>query len=145
VVLAWPRPLTMLAVGLLDFAVLTAVALKYRLPVAHALALPCLGIAYVTGFHLLTGGLDLAAPASGEHLLQLAASPASGTGLIVLVVGLSGLSEVFARRTRRLDALSYVVAAGTGALLSVLLTLPREVAGAGRTGIACGIYGILAL
>jgi hypothetical protein len=145
VVLAWPRPLTMLAVGLLDFAVLTAVALNYRLPVAHALALPCLGIAYLTGFHLLTGNLDLAAPSSGEHLLQLAASHASGSGLIVLVVGLVGLSEVFARRTRRLDALSYAVAAGTVALLSVLLTLPREVAGAGRTGIACGIYGILAL
>jgi hypothetical protein len=144
-VLAWPQPLTMLAVGLLEFAVLTAAALKYRLPAAHALALPGLAVAYLTGFHVLTGGLDLAAPQSGTHLLELAASPASGTGLIALVLALAGLSEILARRSRRLDALSYAAAAGVAALLSVLLTLPRDVGAAGRTAIACAASGIVTL
>jgi hypothetical protein len=143
--LAWPRPPLMLAVGLLDFAVLTAVALKYRVPVAHALALPCLAVAYLTGFHLLTGTLDLAAPPPGDALLSLAASPASGTGLIALVVALAAMSEAFVRLERRLDSLCYAVAAGMAALLSVLLTVPHPVGGAGRTAVVCGAYGALAL
>jgi len=144
-VLAWPRPGTMLAVGLLNFAVLTAVALRYRLPAAHALALPSLTVAYLTGFHLLAGHLDLAAPPTGGHLLALATSPASGSALIVLVVAWVTLAEVFARQARRLDALWFLGAAGTAALISVLLTLAHPVADAARPAIACGIYGMLAL
>ncbi|HKI37414.1 MAG TPA: hypothetical protein VKA46_36505 [Gemmataceae bacterium] len=142
-VLAWPRPLTMLAVGLLEFAVLTAVALKYRVPLVHAVALPALAVAYLTGFHLLTGNLDLSTTQAGERLLHLAVSPASGSSLIALVVALAAFSEMFVRRARRLDALAYAAAAGAAAVFSLLLTLPREVGAAGRTAITCGVYGVL--
>src|SRR5262249_35363888 len=42
VALAWPQPVALLVVCTLDFAVLTAVALRGRLPLAHAAAVPCL-------------------------------------------------------------------------------------------------------
>src|SRR5205807_6695955 len=69
VVLAWPAPLTVLLVCALNFTVLTAVAFGSRLPVAHAVALPCLAVGYLTAFHLIAG--HLAEPTSASLLQML--------------------------------------------------------------------------
>src|SRR6185369_11294143 len=53
--LAWPRPWPVLLVCLLDFVALTIVAFRYRLPAAHALALPCLTSAFLMGYALAQG------------------------------------------------------------------------------------------
>jgi hypothetical protein len=143
--LAWPRPLTLLVLGLVEFVLLTAVALKYRLPVLHAVAVPALTAAYLIGFHLLSGHIDMAFPPSGDHLLQLAVSSTSGIALLPLVVLFAACSEGLIRRNRRSDALYYLAAVGSTALLSVLLTLPHQVSDAGRTALACGLSGVLAV
>src|SRR5262249_43972288 len=44
---AWPQPGALILVGLLNFAVLTGVALGVRLPAAHAVALASLTVSYV--------------------------------------------------------------------------------------------------
>ena len=143
--LAWPDPGLLVAVCVLDFAVLTAVALAARLPVAHAAALPCLAVAYLTAFHLATGHLAVPAPELGRHLLRLAASPGSGSALIALVVGLAAVSEFFVRRGRAIDAMSYVGAAGALALVSLVLVSLGGADEPGRAALACGVYAVAAL
>src|SRR5690606_33677886 len=43
IALAWPHPAGMVPVALVNFAILTAVALMLQIPWAHAPALACLG------------------------------------------------------------------------------------------------------
>jgi hypothetical protein len=119
--LAWPQPATLLAVCLVDFAILTAVAVAFRLPAAHTAALPCLVVAYLTGFHLFLGHLDVSAEALGRELLRQALTPESGSALVALVAGVCVVSELFVRRGRREDGLSYAAAAGVIAGISLLL------------------------
>src|SRR4029077_11117675 len=53
--LAWPRPQAVLAVCALDFLAFTAVAFRFGLPVAHAVALPCLTGGYLMASFLMRG------------------------------------------------------------------------------------------
>lgn len=142
---AWPRPGTLIAVCVLDFAVLSAVALTGRLPLAHAAALPCLAVAYLAGFHLVAGHLDVPGPELGRHLLDLAASPASGTALIALVVLLAGASGLFVRRGREPDAFSYAAGTVALALVSLVLVALGGRDEPGRAALTAGVYAAVAL
>src|SRR5205807_8781447 len=55
--LAWPSPFLLLLVCILDFAIITYVAFRYELPIAHAAALPCLALLFLVLFHLSDGSL----------------------------------------------------------------------------------------
>jgi hypothetical protein len=145
VLLGWPHPETLIAVCVLNAAVLTAVALAYRLPLAHAVALPCLTVAYLTAFHLATGHLDVLEAELGPRLLSQAASPVSGSALIALVVLVAGASELFVRRGRTLDGLFYLGTTGTLALVSLVLVAPGGADEPGRVAITCGAYAATAL
>ena len=140
--LAWPGPLNLLTLGLLDFVVLTVIALVYRLPLAHPLALVCLAAAYLIGYHLAAGNL-------GETLVVLSSQPAflpqSGSALLVLVVLVAGLSEVFVRCRRPLDALFYAATAGSLAVASLVLVHLGGLDEAGRTALTCAICAVAAL
>jgi hypothetical protein len=143
--LAWPEPGLLIAVCALDFAVLTAVALMARLPIAHAAATPCLAVASLTGFHLLGGHLDVPLPEMAAHLMRLAASPASGSALAVLVVGMAAASEFFARRGRAPDAVAYLAAAVAVSLVSLVLVFLGGADQPGRAALVCGAYAATAL
>jgi len=52
IALAWPDPSRMLPLAAVDFVVLTAIAVFFDIPLAHALAGPCLLLAYLLGFEL---------------------------------------------------------------------------------------------
>jgi hypothetical protein len=143
--LAWPEPRLLIAVCALDFAVLTAVALATRLPVGHAAALPCLAVAYLAGFHLVAGHLAVPPPAMAQHLLRLAASPASGVALVALVVGLAAGSELFVRRGRTADAVSYLAAAVALGLVSLAVVFLGGADEAAWAALACGAYAATAL
>ena len=53
--LAWPAPLAMLAVGVLNFTALSALGLRCRLPLTHVAAIFSLAAVYVTGAHTRAG------------------------------------------------------------------------------------------
>lgn len=121
VVLAWPQPLSLVVTCVFDFLVLTAVALYLGLPVAHAAALTCLVLGYLTGFHALTGRLDVPRHELQDVLLQALRAPVSGTALAAVVLLLGGLGEVLLRAARARDGVYYTVGSGVAALLSLVL------------------------
>jgi hypothetical protein len=122
--LAWPQPVVLLLVCAVDAAVFTAVAFRARLPLAHAVALPCLALGFLLAFHYLVGRLP--APngeVAGLWLGSLLLSTSSGAALVVLAPLLAGGAEWLVRSKRREHALGYALgAAGAGLLGLQLLT-----------------------
>ena len=116
VALAWPRSGSVVLVCTLNFAVLTAVAFAWRLPVAHAVALPCLAVGYLTAFHLPRG--DVIADLSLWQVLFL---PSSGTALVVPVMLLAVVAEWLVRAGQRSHGVFYAVGGGVLALVSLVL------------------------
>lgn len=140
IALAWPRPETVIAISALDFIVLTFVAFRYRLPVAHAAALPCGVLAYLTGYDLATGAAGWMA---NSHIWAQALSTPNATALAVLVCVLALASEVLARAARG-HARPYALCCGCVALLSLALALFNEWSG-GRATALFALYGTVSL
>src|SRR5206468_1979501 len=120
----------------------STVAWRCRLPFAHAAALPCLAIGYLTAYHLLTGGLDVARAEMGQRLLAAALTPTSGAALTVLAVLLAASAEAMIRLNRRLDGIFHAVGAGIVAALSLALVARDGLDNPGRAAI---VWGALAL
>jgi hypothetical protein len=134
--LAWPDPLPLVLACALDGAVLTAVAFRCRLPWAHAAALPCLALAYLTVFH------RLAVADSERGLVQQTLSPGGAAALTALAGLLAGLAEGLARAGRRGHAIAYALGAGAAAVLALqAATVP----GLDRPFAAAIVYGLCAL
>src|SRR5207245_7526985 len=74
--LAWPSPIPLLLVCLFDFAIISYVAFRYELPIAHAAALPCLAVLFLVCFP----------PTRGTLSLDISGSAISGMLRPVLVV-----------------------------------------------------------
>ncbi|HZU36603.1 MAG TPA: hypothetical protein VFA18_11870, partial [Gemmataceae bacterium] len=103
--LAWPQPLALIAVGGLDFIILTAVAFRWRLPVVHGAALPCLVLTCVTVALLVWQNV-------GRETLPAALYSAdSGVILVGLFLLLGAGGEGLTRFGRRADGFFYVVTA----------------------------------
>jgi hypothetical protein len=122
VVLAWPDPSRMLPAALVAFAALTAIALFYEIPQAHLLALPCLALVYILGFHLLQ-------PAAHPHhiawstqpnLARALLSPTTGSSLLGLVLLLAVASDWLHRKNRP-EARYYTIPTIAFAALSLVL------------------------
>jgi hypothetical protein len=148
VVLAWPQPAALVLVCALDVAVLTAVALRFRLPLAHAAALPCLVVGYLTAFHWLSGALaDTPEADLGRRLMDLTVYSWGGTALMVLALILAGAAEVCARVGRRLDAVYFALEGLAVALLSWGLVTGRGLTYPERAALVSAVYaaGTLAL
>jgi hypothetical protein len=117
VALAWQVPKAVLMVTLLDFAVLSYLAFRQKMPYAHGAALPCLALAWLTAFHRFTG----------VPIADAIFSMGSGTALLPLVLIWAGLSEWFFRRKWEPHAQFYGIAGGVAAIASILLvTLPTR-------------------
>ncbi len=144
VALAWPHPGLLLAVCAADCAVLTALAFRERMPVAHLAALPCLVLGWLIAFHAGAGHLSLW-DAGGDPLASVLFSPDGGAALAVPVVLLAGAAELLARRGRREDAAYHGLGAVAVALASLGLIAAAGVAGAGRAALVCALYGAMAL
>lgn len=111
--LAWPDPLYLGLVCLLNFVVLTDAAFRWRLPVAHVAGLPSLALGYLTACHFLFGG--------STSLAAWMTSASAGSALVPLVAALAFVSEWLMRREQRADGACFAIAAGTLALVSLLL------------------------
>src|SRR4029078_490009 len=56
-ILAWPNPASIVPATLINFAVLTVLAVALELPVAHVIAALCFALTYVVTFHVLSGNM----------------------------------------------------------------------------------------
>lgn len=131
--LAWPRPVGLVLIGVLNALVLMSFAAGYRLPAAVGPAVLCLAISYLTIFHLLTAtNIEW----SGRELLELFFAPVSGLPLLLFALGVSSLSEFMVRRDRHGDALALLVSAGVLALLALILLVPIASVAPGRMALA---------
>jgi hypothetical protein len=140
VVFGWPRPSSIVPVAIVDFVVLSAVAVLFEIPAAHLLAAPCLMLAYLTIFHVSRGQVAWMATQPAEVVGALF-SATSGTALVpfALVLGAGAL----AFRTRRpIDARFYVIIAGAAAALSLGLVTWY---GFGRQGDPDGVTWVYAV
>jgi hypothetical protein len=140
--MAWPQPLALTIVCGLDFVALSIVAWRYFLPVAHAAALACLAVGYLTAYHLLSGGLDVARAELAERLIDLSWSPTSGAALTLLAALLAISAEWLARVGRRLDAFSYACSSGVLAVVSLALVARSGFPESGRASV---VWGAVAL
>jgi hypothetical protein len=138
-VLAWPQPMALLIVCALDFAVLSVVAFRFQLPAAHAAALPCVLVAYLTSFHLIAGKIEAA---DGPGLVRAAFSAQSGAALVMLAVVLGCGAEWLARRHAREHAMFYAVGAAVTAGLSLAIVTGRGVTDPGRATLVYAVYGV---
>jgi hypothetical protein len=147
VVLAWPQPGPLMAICTIDFLVLTVVAIRGRLPVAHAAALACLTVGYLTAVHFFQGHLDVDRAEAARRLLESLFSAQSGTALVFLVA-LTGIgAEVLARFGRTTDGAVYFRAGCAQALLSLGLVNWQGLQAPGTAAVIHGVYaaGSLAL
>jgi hypothetical protein len=113
VVLAWPVPGTTAVVCALDFGVLTVVAFRHRLPVAHGAALPCLALGYLTAINAIV--------APDQEFVGWFLSASGGTWLVLLVLALTTTAEVLVRKERWVDGAYYAAGSGATALASLFL------------------------
>src|SRR5207248_8991691 len=118
--------------------VLTILAYRFELPVAHAPALACLTIGYLTAFHLLAGHLH---EPYGLSLLYEVWSAESGLALVGLVVALVVVGEGTLRKGLARHGIFYTVGAGVLALGSLLLVTRQGIVQPERATLVYGIYG----
>jgi hypothetical protein len=146
VILAWPQPLALVLVCTLNFAVLTAVAWTARLPVAHAPALSCLAVGYLTAYYLVTGNLVLEGNTT-QDLLALAGSARSGSALVLLVLVLGTAAEELVSFGRRPDGVFYAAGSGLVAILSLAVVTVHGVEDWATATVVTGLYaaGCLAM
>src|SRR5262249_22365991 len=117
---AWPRPELLVLDGLLDFAVLSAVAFALRMPPAHRVAPACLAVSYTAGYHWLAGWpAELARDEQSAWLVRQVISGQGGAALAGLVTLLAVVADRLRPTRRRPDADYYAVGAGLLGLLSV--------------------------
>ena len=139
--LSWPNPASIVPAALLNFAVLTAIAVFLELPPAHFVAAGCLSIAYVVAFQVIAGNVPWR-NLRVTSLLQTTSSVSTGQALIIPFVVFTLVHEWLNGRQRERDALSYFFAAAAVAIVSLLLV---SVYGVGITGDPHYVSAIIAL
>lgn len=137
IALAWPAPGAVVAVALLDFAVLSAIAFLYDIPAAHVLALPCLWIASLVGFHLFRG--NVAWNGDGATTAGQLVQPISGTVLSALAL-VAGAGAWLLSRWKSAHASAYAAMSIAAALLGVLLLNVNGFAAGGDPALATIVY-----
>jgi hypothetical protein len=120
--LAWPNPVVLLLVCLLDFAVLTAVAFLFRLPLAHAPAMVCLSVGYLTAYHLGAGHLaGVPREEWATRLADLAIEGPNANVLAILFVVAAAAAEGLRWKRLVADGVFYSVGGCVIALVSILI------------------------
>jgi hypothetical protein len=106
---AWPQLPLLIAVGLVDFVLLTLLARLAHLPVLHIPAVACLGVAHIGGFHICQG-TGSETTASGLTLVQATLSGSCTAALTVFASLVAGAGGWLLRRWRDVGV-SYLQAA----------------------------------
>jgi hypothetical protein len=119
-ILAWPNPASIVPAALLNFAILTALAVALELPAVHVLAALCFALAYVVTFHVISGNITWE-NLRVMSLLEVSVSVRSGQALAGAVALFVLASEWLTQRRRSGESLCYIVAASIVAVVSLLL------------------------
>ena len=124
VVLAWPQPLPLLLVCLSNAVLLTGLAFRWRMPYAHAVALPCLALAVLLVVQFSLGHLAVPPEAAAEWwLAEQLTSPASGVVLAILMALCAAGAEGLHRAGERFHAASYALGSGALGVAALLTTV----------------------
>jgi hypothetical protein len=118
--LSWPNPASIVPAALLNFAVLTAIAILLELPEAHIFAAGCLSFAYVVMFQVSTGQVPWR-NLRETSLLRVLSTVGTGRALVAPFVLFALTHEWLKRRQKDRDASSYFFAACGVAVVSLLL------------------------
>jgi hypothetical protein len=140
VLLAWPQSIALTLVCLLNFAVLSVVGFTVLLPAAHAVALACFAVGYLTVYHFLLGHLTTPQDL-GAHFL----SASSGAALLLLVVLLELAGEALARVGFDAHGLAYAATGGVLAMLSLTLVNAIGLNQPRMTALVTGSYAVAGL
>src|SRR5262249_46374393 len=117
-ILAWPNPTSIVPAALLNFAVLTVLALLLELPLAHLPAALCFALAYVVFYHVITGHVSWQ-NLRVVSLLEISDSIGSGQALTHLFLPFVIASTWLAKRKRGNDSLWYLIAACISGVVSL--------------------------
>jgi hypothetical protein len=149
--LAWPNPACIVPAALLNFAILTALAVALELPVAHVIAALCFALAYVVTFHVISGNITWE-NLRVMSLLEVSVSVRSGqalAGAVALFVIASEWLGNLKNRTSQEEGLapavqSYLVAASITAIVSLVLVTGLGISALDQYSIWI-VYGLYAL
>ena len=119
-ILAWPNPASIISAALINFAILTTLALVLEIPAAHFFAAGCFGMAYLVLFHVLVGHI------SWENLrvtslVNTCLDISSGQALIGAFGVFLVISEWFQGGKRRNESYAYLTAACLVAVISLAM------------------------
>jgi len=138
-ILAWPNPASIVPAALINFAVLTVLAIALELPVAHVIAALCFALAYVVTFHVVSGNITWE-NLRVMSLLEVSVSVRSGQALVGAVALFVIASEWLKNRTRQ----CYIVAASITAIVSLVLVTGLGIAELDQYSVWI-VYGLYAL
>ena len=154
IILSWPQPLLIVAVGVIGAAGLALLALRYDFPAAHAGAMTSLALAYLAAFYVIfdpalrslqSQALLIQSDDLSNVLLSLAISSQSGTALAGLFLVFAAISEWFVLRGKRRHGKMYVGGAALAAIVGLMLVTAHGFMGihadAVRATVLYAIYG----
>jgi hypothetical protein len=119
VALAWPQPAPLALVCALNCTVLTAIAIDYRMPLAHAAAIPCLAIGGLSYFYLHTGQLTgYPAARLGLEWLRAIVFDMGWLALLAVAFLLAAMAEVCVRARLQPHAVAYALGSAAVALVA---------------------------
>jgi hypothetical protein len=123
VLLAWPEPPLLIAVGSFSFVSLTLLAAAGRLSALHVPAIACGALACFVGFHLWQGSFAGHEANLPRRMAEVFFMGRSSVVLTAIACAVGGVAGVFLQQGRRASALSYLAGCGGIACLSVLLAV----------------------
>jgi hypothetical protein len=146
VVLAWPQPLPLLLVCLSNAILLSILAFRWRLPYAHAVALPSLALAALLVVQITLGNVTLTPEeATGWRLAEQLTSPSSGIVLAILMILSAATADTLIRFGQRGHAASYAIGSMALSVCSLLTTACHGVESPWPAVIVHGVSGACAL
>jgi hypothetical protein len=119
-ILAWPNPASIIPAAIINFAILTSLAIVLEIPAAHFFAAGCFGMAYLVLFHVLAGHIsweNLRVTSLVNTCLDITSGQAliGAFGIFVVV------SDWLQRGSRRNESYSYLTAACLVAVVSLAM------------------------
>ncbi len=153
-ILAWPNPASIVPAALLNFAILTVLAVTLRLPFAHVIAALCFALAYVVTFHVVSGNITWE-NLRVMSLLEVSVSVPSGQALAGAVALFVIASEWLKNKASHKNGTSqegwpapascyYIVAASITATVSLVLVTVLGISALDHYSIWI-VYGLYAL
>jgi hypothetical protein len=144
---AWPMPLSLVAVGVFNFASLATIAWRHRLQPLHVMAAACLAVGYVVACHLIAGHLAIATASDAMTLAMLFIDGQTGLWLVGFVILLALIAQWLVRREHQADAIYYLASSAVAAAISLSLVTWPVLAGGGdhalRAAAAYAAFGMI--